>query len=132
MPSRLPRDAPRVGPGLKMRLKTEFWIKAYLRHCAGQFAPAVVVRRGQGDAGAIYIKVNRLDGTCTIYGPGPPSLDRDPDERVWTLCLAADPVSESAADAYLRRQVQYDSDIWIVEVEDPAGRHFLGDAVVGT
>jgi hypothetical protein len=25
--------------------------------------------------------------------------------------------------------MKFDSDIWIVEVEDKAGRHFLGDAV---
>ena len=31
---------------------------------------------------------------------------------------------------YLARQIEFDPDIWIVEVEDKAGRHFLGDSVV--
>ena len=30
-------------------------------------------------------------------------------------------------DAYLERQVGFDSDIWIVAVEDRAGRHFLDE-----
>jgi malate/lactate dehydrogenase len=33
------------------------------------------------------------------------------------------------AEAYLARQIKFDSDIWIVEVEDRAGRNFL-DTVV--
>jgi hypothetical protein len=113
-----------------MRLKSELWVKAYMRLCAGHFAPAVVVRRGQGDAGAIYIKVNRLDGTCALYGPAPPNFDRDPDDRVWSLCVGSETVAEAEADTYLRRQFEFDADIWIIEIEDRAGRHFLGDALV--
>ncbi len=30
----------------------------------------------------------------------------------------------------LVREIRYDPDVWIVEVEDRAGRHFLDDAVV--
>ena len=33
------------------------------------------------------------------------------------------------AEAYLARQIKFDSDIWIIEVEDRAGRNFL-DTVV--
>ena len=32
---------------------------------------------------------------------------------------------EGTADAYLKRQAGFDSDMWIVEVEDRRGRHFL-------
>jgi hypothetical protein len=44
-------------------------------------------------------------------------------------CFATSPISEGEAATYLARQVKFDADIWIVEVEDKAGRHFLGDAV---
>jgi hypothetical protein len=37
--------------------------------------------------------------------------------------------TEADAEAYLARQIKFDSDIWIVEVEDRAGRSFL-DTVV--
>ena len=46
-----------------MRLKAEIWIKAYIRRCAAAGAAAVVVRHGDDDAGAIFIRVSRLDGT---------------------------------------------------------------------
>ena len=58
-----------------MRLKAEIWVKAYLRRCNSQGADAVLVRRGDGDAGAIYIKISRLDGTAALYGPAPAGLD---------------------------------------------------------
>ena len=54
-----------------MRLRTEFWVKGYLRRCVVEGASAVVVRHGDDDAGAIFIKVNRLDGTCVVFGPAP-------------------------------------------------------------
>jgi hypothetical protein len=43
--------------------------------------------------------------------------------------LKIQPASDADAEAYLERQIKFDSDLWIVEVEDRAGRHFL-DTVV--
>ena len=54
-----------------MRLKSGIWVAAYIRRCNGEGASAVVRRRGADEAGAIFIKLNRLDGTAEIYGPAP-------------------------------------------------------------
>lgn len=112
-----------------LRIKSELWVKAYLRRCQAEGASAVVVRRGDQDAGAIYICINRLDRTLTLYGPAPVGLDGGETERRWVRCLAAKVVREQEAAAYLMRQIEFDSDIWIVEVEDKVGRHFLGDTL---
>lgn len=112
-----------------MRIKSEIWVKAYLRTCQGRGIAAVVVRRGDESAGAIYICVNRLDRTVSLYGPAPAGLDGGDTERRWVKCSSAGAVAEEEATSYLARQVKFDSDIWIVEIEDRAGRHFLGDAV---
>jgi hypothetical protein len=45
-------------------------------------------------------------------------------------CFAAKRVSEAEGASYLARQRNFDPDIWIVEVEDKAGRHFLGDDAI--
>jgi hypothetical protein len=115
-----------------MRLKAEIWVKAYLRRCQADGAAAVLVRRGDTDAGAIYIKVSRLDGTALLFGPAPAGLDEAGEDRRWQPCL--DPVSrpEEEADAYLARQIEFDPDLWIVSVEDRQGRHFLDDWLVAT
>jgi hypothetical protein len=110
-----------------MRVKSEIWVKAYLRRCQVEGASAVVARRGDEQAGAIYICINRLDGTVKLYGPAPACLEGGDIERRWVL--TANVIKEDEAAKYLARQVNFDADVWIIEVEDKAGRHFLGDAV---
>lgn len=110
-----------------MRLKSEIWVKAYLRRCMHEGASAVLVRRGDADAGAIYIKVSRLDGTAMLYGPAPAGLDEEREDRRWQPCLDDEAGAETDADAYLQRQAAFDPDVWIVAVEDARGRHFLED-----
>lgn len=108
-----------------MRLKAEIWIKAYLRGCSAAGVPAVVVRHGDDDAGAIFIKVNRLDGTARLFGPAPAGLASGTLDRQWTAHLDRPATSEADIDAYLARQLEFDPDLWVVELEDRQGRHFL-------
>ncbi|SRR5258706_5235692 len=109
-----------------MRLKSEIWVKAYLRSCAAAGASAVVVRHGDDDAGAIFVKISRLDGTGRLFGPAPAGLDSGSSwDRQLAAHLDGDAVTEAEIDAYLLRQAEFDSDLWVVEVEDRQGRHFL-------
>jgi hypothetical protein len=110
-----------------MRLKSAVWVAAYLRRCQVEGAFAVLRRRGAEDAGAIFVKVSRLDGTADLFGPAPQAMfdDAHPTDRIFAPALKQQPVTEADAEAYLARQLRYDPDIWIVEVEDRAGRNFL-------
>src|ERR1700745_827000 len=114
-----------------MRLKSGIWVSAYLRrrHIDGTFA--VVRRRGAEEAGAIFIKIARLDGTAELYGPAPQSAfdDARPADRALSPCSSQQRGPEAEAKAYLAREIRFDSDIWIVEVEDRAGRHLLDQVV---
>ena len=114
-----------------MRLKSGIWVAAYIRRCNGEGAFAVVRRRGADEAGAIFIKLNRLDGTAEIFAPAPQTAfdDSHPAERAFAPGLPAQPAPEADVEAYLTRQLRFDPDVWIVEVEDRAGRHFLDDAL---
>ena len=115
-----------------MRLKSGIWVAAYLRRCATEGAEAVLRRRGAEEAGAVFVKVARLDGTAEVFAPAPQSAfdEASPSDRVFAPALKVQPVPEADAEAYLARQIKFDSDCWIVEVEDRAGRNFL-DLVVG-
>ncbi|MGE5510168.1 MAG: DUF1491 family protein [Bacteroidota bacterium] len=106
-----------------MRLKSEIWVRAYIRRCAGEGVPAAVVRRGDADAGVIFIKVSRLDGTAALYGPAPAGISREDGERHWTLFSADKP--DADIDLHLAREREMDPDLWIIEIEDRQGRHFL-------
>ena len=45
--------------------------------------------------------------------------------RAFTSSLAALPAADTEVEAYLGREVKFDPDVWIVEIEDRAGRNFL-------
>jgi hypothetical protein len=116
-----------------MRLKSGIWVSAYLRRCAIEGVFAAVRRRGAEEAGAIFIKVSRLDGTATLYGPAPQTVfdEERPADRVFTAMLGGqEPVPEADIEARLAREIRFDPDVWIVEIEDRAGRNFLDDNVV--
>ena len=115
-----------------MRLKTGIWVAAYLRRCNIEGAFAAVRRRGAEEAGAVFIIINRLDGTATLYGPAPQSAfdDAQPADRMFTAMLGGTaPVPEADIEARLAREIRFDPDVWIVEVEERAGRHFLDNVV---
>ncbi len=113
-----------------MRLKSEIWVSAYIRQRGAELVPAVVVRRGDRDAGAIYIKVNSLDGRALVLRPAAAGMDSAAAERAWSIALGGEQVEEAAADAYLARQAGFDADMWIIEVEDRDGRHGLDGMIV--
>jgi hypothetical protein len=114
-----------------MRLKSGIWVAAYLRRCQTEGVDAVLRRRGAEEAGAVFIKVSRLDGTAEVFGPAPQTAfdEARPADRAFTACLKIQPAPDAEAEAYLARQIKFDPDVWIVEVEDRAGRNFL-DAIV--
>lgn len=108
-----------------MRVKSELWVKAYIRRCAAEGIPAAVVRRGDADAGVVFVKVTRLDGTAELYGPAPAGLARDDGEPRWAALSEAKP--EADVELRLGREREMDPDLWIIEVEDRQGRHLLDD-----
>jgi hypothetical protein len=110
-----------------MRLKSSLWVAAYLRRCQVEGVPAVVRRRGADEAGAIFVRVDRLDGTSDLFGPAPQvAFDAaERSARAFVPSLASQPAADEAVETYLGRQLKFDPDIWIVETEDRAGRNFL-------
>src|SRR5437667_7940031 len=114
-----------------MRLKSAIWVAAYVRRCHVEGAFAAVRRRGAEEAGAIFIKLNRLDGTAELFAPAPQSAfdEANPTDRAFTRSLGEAPVPEAKVEERLAREIRFDPDTWIVEVEDRAGRHFLDNVV---
>lgn len=109
-----------------MRLRSDIWVAAYLRRCAIEGAFAVLRRRGAAEAGTILVKVDRLDGSACVVGPAPQSAyESDATDRLFMRLHAAETVDLPDAEALVQRELKFDPDIWLVEVEDRAGRLFL-------
>ncbi|WP_135210759.1 DUF1491 family protein [Vitreimonas flagellata] len=107
-------------------LKTDFWASALIRRAQIGGAFAGVVRKGDTDAGAVMVKVATMDGKARLYGPA----RNGEGERIW-LDLSAGPLGdvEADVDAHIRKRADTDPDLWVIEVEDKHGRHFLQEPV---
>ena len=99
------------------RLKTGLWVQSQIRLCDILSIPAVVVHRGDSDAGAVLLKINRLEDGCDVFTR---FLGRD-GEAGWLRGTGS--VGEGEADYYVRRQIDRDPDVWVIEIEDPKDRY---------
>ena len=109
-----------------MRLKSNIWVAAYLRRCQTAGVFGAVRRRGAEEAGAVFVKVATLDGKAMLYVPAPQTVydDSRPVERIFAP-ISREPVPEASVEERLTKEIRFDPDVWIVETEDRAGRHFL-------
>jgi hypothetical protein len=104
------------------RLTAQFWVQAYLTRLRLQGIPAFVVAHGDDTAGAVLIKLNTLDGRATAFQR---SFDLMTGDRRWIELSSG---AEVDVDAAIMRQRGFDPDMWVVEVEDRAGRHLLDES----
>ncbi len=101
------------------RLATGIWVSAYLMRLSVEGIHALVVRKGDKTAGAVAVKVATMNGRASFFTRG-----YGPDGRIAWQAQTED-AEEVEVDAALARQRGYDPDLWIIEVEDPRGRHML-------
>lgn len=109
-----------------MRVTSEFWTSAYRRRLGADGIFVTVLRKGALEAGAIFILVNKMDGTFDLYGPAPQymfSVGNEDIERKFECLLTT--VLQSDIDERLASEARMDPDFWVVEVEDRTGRHGL-------
>jgi hypothetical protein len=107
-------------------LKTDFWASALIRRAQIAGAFAGIVRKGDADAGAVLVKVATLDGRARLYAPA----RNGEGARIW-LDLSAGSLGEDErdVDAHARKRSESDPDLWLIEIEDKQGRHFLEEPV---
>ncbi|MCB1333139.1 MAG: DUF1491 family protein [Roseivivax sp.] len=103
------------------RLATGFWVAAYRRRLALHDIPAFVVAHGDDTAGAVLVKLNTLDGRARAFVR---RYDLATGALRWDVLAEG---AEAEVDASLARQRSFDSDLWVIEIEDRAGRHLLDE-----
>ena len=109
-----------------MRLRSDIFVSALIRQAELSGASAMLRRRGGAEAGAIFVKIDRLDGRAALYGPAPQSEELPIGvARLFTRHHAAEWLDPGEIEAKLRREIEFDPDVWIVEIEDRQGRNFI-------
>lgn len=109
-------------------LPVHLWVGALVRraHAGGAFA--TIVQRGDAERGDVVVKVCHERGKARLYAPafnpdGPTEFERLPE--------GVDDPSEADVDAVIARRREFDRDLWVIEIEDREGRHFLTEKVRG-
>ncbi len=109
-----------------MLIASDVWVSALIRRAELSGAFATVVRKGDARAGSVIVKAwDTSERKARLYTEafGPDG------ERLWIQPVASD--QESELDAFIQKQVGYDPDLWVVEIEDRQGRHFITETVQG-
>jgi len=107
-----------------MLLSTDIWVGALIRRAELGGAFATVARKGDARAGAVLVKVvDRRAGSARLYS----EATRGDGERFWMQPVRSE--FEPDLDAYVERAARIDPDLWLIEIEDRDGRHFLTEAV---
>ena len=103
------------------RLTTDLWVSAYRKRLELAGIPAFITAKGDATAGAVLIKLATLDGNAQAFHR---TFDLMSGDRVWDT-LADGP--EANVDASIAKQRSFDPDLWVIEIEDRQGRHFLDE-----
>jgi hypothetical protein len=104
-----------------VRLATGVWVSAYLVRLRLADIAHYVTAKGDRMAGAVLVKVALLDGHARLFERG---FDLERDARVWRMVLNA---PEAEVDALISRSRARDRDLWVIELEDRAGRTLLDE-----
>ena len=100
-------------------LKSEFWVKAYLKRLSLEGIFGFVVHHGDDDAGDLLVKVSTFDGTAQLFQR---EYNLETEQRLWNCIFCG---AEEEADLSVKKKLKFDPDLWVLEVEDPQGRHIL-------
>jgi hypothetical protein len=103
------------------RLTAGLWVSAYLNRLRLAGIAAYVMAKGDATAGAVVVKAATMDGLARLYER---RFDLESNARVWSI-LAEGP--EGEMDAILTRARARDRDLWVIEIEDRAGRTLLDE-----
>ena len=96
------------------RLATSLWIDAHLRLCEQKGLFFYVTNKGAPYSGTILLKLNGQGNGFRIL-----TQVRDVDGNLgWMHALGKEDVEEVDIDAYIRRSLERDPDIWVIEIED--------------
>ena len=100
------------------RVKSGILVSAALRYANKALIDCVLVRRGDADAGAIFVHVDALDGRHKLLGR---SLNFD-GEYTWRTITNTEWVNTQTVSERLAAEINMDQDVFIIEVCDAKAR----------
>ncbi len=105
------------------RLPTHIWVDAQLKRCTVEAVPTVVIHKGEKMGGTVMLKIYQAGVGCRLL-----SQIRDLDGKLsWYPAHKEEMIEEREADDRIRRAVDRDPDLWVIEMETRDGTIPLDD-----
>lgn len=100
--------------------RTDLWVAAFVRRHNDLGHLCVISRRGDPVAGQIFVEVDHLNGSVSLFTPAPSAARTDDGaDRVFELRF--DRVDASKVSERIAREAGYDPDLWVVTLEMRTG-----------
>ncbi|MDE8349589.1 MAG: DUF1491 family protein [Acidocella sp.] len=96
------------------RIKAGLWVQAALRLGQADGRYGVVIRKGDADAGGVLVVLRGHSGVMVLI-----QIRDASGEPAWLRGTGEAAVEEPVADAYIAKQLKYDSDLWVIEFDAP-------------
>ena len=108
------------------RLKTSLWVQAQVRLCDIRFQGVAVSRRGDPDAGGVLLKLLRNQHQCLLLR----RMFADNGDQAWMVVAGSGEIDEEKVASYIERELKWDRDLWVLEIEDYDKRYQLDGPLV--
>ena len=103
-------------------LKAEIIINAGIRIAEKNLTSAYVVKRGDEQAGSIFVKIDTLDGFAKLFSRNIKyDLTNDKETVEFTDLYPLKQKKIQDIDKRISKEIEIDRDCWVVEIEDKNG-----------
>ena len=96
-------------------LRSDIWVSAFIRHHNNLGNMCVVSRRGDPIAGQVFIEVDHLDGTLSLFTPAPMASRKDDANLVFQRRFSR--VEPAKVRERIAREADFDPDLWVLSVD---------------
>lgn len=103
-------------------LKAETIINAGIRIAEKNLTSAYIVKRGDEQAGAIFVKIDTLDGFAKLFSRNIKyDLNNDKEIIEFIDLYPLKKITSQDIDKRISKEIEIDRDCWVVEIEDKKG-----------
>lgn len=96
-------------------LRSDLWCAAFVRRHNDLGNMCVVSRRGDPIAGQVFIEVDHLDGTVSLFTPAPMVSRRDEASLVFQRRFSR--VEPGKVRDRIAQEVEFDPDLWVLSLD---------------
>lgn len=97
------------------RLPTGLVVEGHLKILDARGVFYYILNKGPYSSGVILLKLSDRQGRCRTQ-----IQQRDLDGVLgWVNIFDDDVIEENKADEYIRKEIDRDPDLWVIEIEDP-------------